>query len=170
MSTNKTAEGLFLSALASLLAMIPLGAWAEESAKALVGTWKLTGWTLRVVGTAEDKEPFGPNPKGRLVLTPEGYWIVIITGANRHPAKTEEDKLALFDSVLAYSGKYTVEGDKITVRVDMSANEIFTGPSQVQTRFFTLDGDKLTVRTPEIASAALPGKKIVGTNIFEREH
>ena len=169
MSTNKTAEVLFLSALAALFAMIPVGAWAEESAKALVGTWKLTGWTLRVVGTTEDKDPFGPNPKGRLVLTSEGYWIVMITGANRRPAKTEEDKLALFDSVLAYSGKYTVEGDKITVRVDMSANEVFTGPSQVQTRFFTLDGDKLTVRTPEIASAALPGKKIVGTNFFERE-
>jgi hypothetical protein len=51
----------------------------------------------------------------------------------------------------------------------MSANEVSTGPSQVQTSFFTLDGDKLTVRTPEIASAALPGKKIVGTNMFERE-
>jgi len=52
----------------------------------------------------------------------------------------------------------------------MSANEVFTGPAQVQTRFFKLDGEKLTVRTPEISSAALPGKKIVGTNIFEREH
>ena len=40
---------------------------------------------------------------------------------------------------------------------------------RVQTRFFKLEGDKLTIRTPEIASAALPGKKVVGTNVFERE-
>ena len=95
--------------------------------------------------------------------------MVIITGGDRHPAKNAEDKLALFDSVLAYSGKYTVEGNKISVRVDMSANEIFSGPNAVQTRFFTLDGDKLTIRTPEMTSAAVPGKKVVGTNIFERE-
>jgi lipocalin-like protein len=169
MRTNKMAKAASLIILASLLGLTPPRAWTQESARSLVGTWRLTGWTLRVVGETEDKEPFGPNPRGRLVMTSEGHWIVIITGANRHPAKTAEDKLALFDSVLAYSGRYTVEGDKITIQVDMSANEVFTGPSQIQTRFFKLDGDKLIVRTPEIASAALPGKKIVGTNIFERE-
>src|SRR6516164_10583157 len=102
------AKVLFLIALGILSGLIPCSAWADENAKALVGSWKLTGWTVRVVGETEDKEPFGPNPKGRLVMTPEGYWIVIITGANRQPAKTAEDKLALFDSVLAYSGKYTI--------------------------------------------------------------
>ncbi|HEX6794745.1 MAG TPA: lipocalin-like domain-containing protein [Casimicrobiaceae bacterium] len=166
---NKTGKAAFLVALVSL-GLTSARAWPQDGAKSLAGTWKLTGWLLRVVGETKDKEPFGPNPKGRLVITPDGYWIVIITAADRRPAKAPEDKVALFDSVLAYSGKYAVDGDKVTVRVDMSANEVFTGPSQVQTRFFTLDGDKLTVRTPEIASAALPGKKIVGTNIFEREH
>lgn len=159
--------GILLVALANL---IPSVTFAEDSSKSLAGTWKLTGWTIRVVGETEDKEPFGPDPKGRLVMTSDGNWIVIITGANRHPAKTAEEKIALFDSVLAYSGKYTVQGDKITIHVDMSGNEVFTGANQVQTRFFKLDGEKLIVRTPEISSAALPGKKVVGTNIFEREH
>ena len=99
MRTNRTSKVLFLGTL-SLLNLIPSSAWAAEGAKALIGSWKLTGWTVRVVGETEDKEPFGPNPKGRPVMTPEGYWIVIITGANRQPAKTAEDKLALFDSVL----------------------------------------------------------------------
>ena len=161
---------LFLGILTALVVLIPRTTWADENTKSLVGTWKLTSWTVRVVGETEDKEPFGPTPKGRLVMTPEGYWSVIITGANRHPARTAEEKIALFDSVLTYSGKYTIEGDKITIRVDMSGNEIFTGANQVQTRFFKLDGEKLVVRTPEINSSALPGKKIVGTNIFQREH
>ena len=167
---NRTTAALFLGALATASSLIPCTAWPDESTKSLVGTWKLTGWTLRVVGETADKEPFGPNPKGRLVMTPDGYWIVVITGVNRHPARTAEEKVALFDSVLAYSGKYTIEGDKITIQVDMSGNEVFTGPNQTQTRFFKIDGQQLIVRTPEINSAALPGKKIVGTNIFEREH
>jgi hypothetical protein len=166
---NRTTIGLFLGALTAFSSLIPWTAWPDESTKSLVGTWKLTGWTVRVVGETQDKEPFGPNPKGRLVMTPDGYWTVIITGANRHAARTAEEKVALFDSVLAYSGKYTIEGDKITIRVDMSGNEVFTGPNQIQTRFFKIDGQQLIVRTPEINSAALPGKKIIGTNIFERE-
>jgi len=166
---NRTTAALFLGALAAASSLIPCIASPDEGTKSLVGTWKLTGWTLRVVGETTDKEPFGPNPKGRLVMTPDGYWIVIITGANRYPARTAEEKVALFDSVLAYSGKYTIEGDKITIQVDMSGNEVFTGPNQTQTRFFRIDGRQLIVRTPEINSAALPGKKIIGTNIFERE-
>jgi hypothetical protein len=161
-----------LLALAGLL--VPVGyfapvASADDVSKQLIGSWKLTDWVLQVVGEG-NREPFGPNPKGRLVLTPEGHWTVIITGANRHPAKTNDEKLALFDSVLAYSGLYTVEGDRIIVKVDMSSNEVFTGVNQIQTRFFTLEGDKLTIRTPEMTSAALPGKKVVGTNTFLREH
>jgi hypothetical protein len=143
-------------------------AFADDAAKQLIGTWKLTAWTLQVIGE-DTREPFGPNPKGRLVLTPEGHWMVIITGANRHPAKSTDAKAALLDSVLAYSGKYTIAGDKITITIDMSSNEVFTGANRVQTRFFKFDGDNLTIQTGEIASAALPGKKVIGTNIFERE-
>ena len=117
----------------------------------------------------DSREPYGPNPKGRLVITPEGHWIAILTGANRRPAKTAEEKAALLDSSLAYSGRYTIEGDKVTTRVDMSTNEIFTGANQDQTRFFKVEGDKLLLRTPEIASAVLPGKKVVGTLNWERE-
>jgi Lipocalin-like domain len=65
MKTIRIAKVPFASALISLLGAIPLGAWAEEGAGALVGSWKLTAWTVRVVDETEDKEPFGPNPKGR---------------------------------------------------------------------------------------------------------
>ncbi len=140
----------------------------KNVAKQLLGTWKLTAWIVQVIGEGS-REPYGPNPKGRLVLTPEGHWIVILTGANRCPAKTTDEKAALLDSMLGYSGKYTIEGDKIITRIDISSNEIHSGADQVQTRFFELEGDKLTLRTPEIDSAVLPGKKVVGTITWERE-
>ena len=157
----------FVALIASWTLLMPV-ALADDVAKQLVGTWKLTAWVVQVIGE-DSREPYGPNPKGRLVLTPEGHWIVILTGASRRPAKTNDEKAALLDSMIAYAGKYTIEGDKITTRIDMSSNEIFTGANQVQTRFFKVESDKLTLRTPEIASAALPGKKVVGTLSWERE-
>lgn len=141
---------------------------ADEVMTQLVGTWKLASWVTQVIGE-DSREPYGPNPKGRLVITREGHWIVIITAANRQSSKTTDEKAALLDSLLAYSGKYRIVGNKITTRVDMSSNEIYTGANQDQTRFFRVEGDKLDIRTPEIASAVLPGKKIVGTLCFERE-
>ena len=151
------------------LSLVPSHTRGDDPAHQLVGTWKLTTWTVQVVGETSSREPYGPNPKGRLVLTRDGHWIMIVTGAHRMPAKTAEEKAALLDSLLAYSGKYRIEGDVVTVRVDMSSNEIFAGANQEQTRFFKIDGDKLTLRTPEIASAALPGKRLIGTLTWNRE-
>jgi hypothetical protein len=140
---------------------------AQEPPQQLIGTWKLTSWLTKFDG-GDAVQPYGPNPKGRLVLTADGNWIIIITGASRGPAKTADEKAALVDSMTAYSGKYTVEGDRITTRVDISWNEINTGSNQ--TRFFTVEGDKLFIRTGQIASAIRPGQKAEGTLTFEREH
>ena len=159
-------KSIFAIILATSCSVWPACSFADDAA--LVGTWKLVSWLTRFDG-GDTVEPYGPNAKGRLVLTADGRWIIIATGANRKPATSVEEKAALLDSVLAYSGVYTVEGNKITTHVDMSSNEIYTGANQNQTRFFHIEGDKLTLRTPEIASAVRPGQKAVGTITFERE-
>jgi hypothetical protein len=161
---------LFFAVLLALSCSLwPGSSYAEDPPTQLVGTWKLVSWLTKFDG-GDTVEPYGPNAKGRLVLTPDRRWIIILTGANRKPARSAEEKAALLDSMLAYSGIYTVEGDKITTHVEMSSNEIYTGANQNQARFFRLDGDKLTLRTPEIVSAVRPGQKAVGTITFEREH
>jgi hypothetical protein len=142
--------------------------FADDAAKQIAGTWKLVSWLTKFDG-GDTVEPYGPNAKGRLVLTRGGQWIIILTAANRRSAKTSDEKAVLLDSMLAYSGRYVIEGDKITTRVDMSSNEIYTGPNQDQIRFFKIEGDKLTLRTPEIVSAVRVGQKAVGTIVFERE-
>jgi len=155
--------------LATSCSVWPTCSFAEDAATQLVGTWKLVSWLTKFDG-GDTVEPYGPNAKGRLALTPDRHWIIILTGANRNPAKSVEEKATLLDSMLAYSGVYTVEADKITTHVEMSSNEIYTGANQNQTRFFRIEGDKLTLRTPEIASAVRPGQKAVGTITFEREY
>jgi hypothetical protein len=164
----------FLLIFATCFFLRPVISCADETAKQvpgtqLTGSWMLVSWLTKFDG-GDTVEPYGPNPRGRLVITPGGQLIIILTGANRVPAKSNDDKAALLDSMLAYSGRYTVAGNQITTHVDMSSNEIYSGANQNQIRFFTVDGDKLTLRTPEIVSAVRPGQKAVGTLIFAREH
>jgi hypothetical protein len=91
------------------------------------------------------------------------------SATGRKSATNIEERAALLGSMNAYTGRYAVEGNKITIKVEASHNEIYTGPNQQQIRFFILDGDKLSIRTPEQDSAVRPGKRVVGRLTFERE-
>jgi Lipocalin-like domain len=141
-------------------------ALAEDTARQLAGSWKLSSWTIQIIG-GEATEPFGPNPKGRAVFTPDGFSAFMIAKPDRKPATNDTDSAALLKSLMVYTGKFTIDGDKLTTDVDLSWNEILTGTSQV--RFFKLEGDQLSIRTAEQASAVLPGKRVVGTLNWERE-
>ena len=139
---------------------------AQDITKQLAGSWKLNSWTIQIIG-GETTNPFGPNPKGRAVFTPDGYVSFIIAAANRKAATNNDESAALLKTLLAYTGKFTIDGDKFTTKVDISWNELLTGTDQV--RFFKLEGDKLNIRTAEQESAVYPGKKVVGTLVWERE-
>jgi hypothetical protein len=153
-------------ALAAYCYLQPGFALAEDTARLLAGSWKLKSWTIQIIG-GEVTEPFGPNPKGRAVFTPDGYVVFVIVAANRKPAANDEESAALLKTLLAYTGKFTTDGDKFTTKVDISGNELLTGQDQV--RFFKLEGDKVTIRTAEQASSVYPGKRVVGTLTWERE-
>jgi len=159
---------VFALALAACFYLQPGITFAQDAAKQLVGTWKLTSAPSKFDG-GDTNEGFGPNPKGRLVLTSDGHFIVIITRADRAPAKNSDEKAALLDSMLAYSGKYTIDGDRIMTRVDISHTEIFSGALQIQTRFFSVEGDKLVLSTGLIASSFRPGQKVESVLTWERE-
>jgi Lipocalin-like domain len=148
--------------------ILPGPGFADDAAKQVVGTWKLVSEATTLEG-GDKLELFGQNPKGRLVLTPDGHWFAIITRADRSPAKTSDEKAALLDSMLAYSGKYTIDGNKVTTRVDVTHNEVFRGALQNQTRFFSVEGDELTLRTGLIASSARPGQRLESVLIWQRE-
>lgn len=141
-------------------------ALAEDAAGQLAGSWKLSSWTIQIIG-GEATEPFGPSPKGRAIFAADGYVTFVIVGADRKPATNNEESAALLKSLLAYSGKFMIEGDKFTTKVDISGNELLTGQDQI--RFFKLEGDKLTLRTAEQVSSVIPGKRVVGSLTWERE-
>jgi hypothetical protein len=158
----------------ALAFMLPIGfaafeGWAgstDNDADDLVGVWKLQSFSLQVIGE-QPKEVFGPNPIGYLIFTIEGRMMTIITRADRKPATTVEERAALLQSMVSYSGRYKVEDDCIITKPDIAWNEIYSGTEQI--RYFTLSGDKLSIRTAQQLSAVLPGKKVIGTLTYERE-
>jgi hypothetical protein len=156
-----------LAAALILIASQPLHA-DDDAAKQLQGVWRVTSFKAQIVG--DDTAPrdlLGPNPKGYLIFTPEGRTAVLISATDRKPPSTDADSLALMKSVIAYTGKYVVEGDKWVTKVDVSWNEVLNAQDQV--RFFKIEGERLTVRTPEQPSGLFPGKKTVTTLTLERE-
>ena len=59
---------------------------------------------------------------------------------------SDEEKIALFDTMFAYSGSYTVESDRVVHHVDLSWNEAWSGTDQV--RFCKVDERTLTILRP----------------------
>lgn len=48
--------------------------------------------------------------------------------------------------MLAYSGRYRIEGNKVTTKVDVAWNEAMVGSEQI--RFLRFEGDKLFIESP----------------------
>ena len=72
---------------------------------------------------------------------------------------TDEEKVKPLESMSAYAGTYTADGDKVVRHVDTSWNGPWTGTDQV--RFYKLDGDILTTTTAGV-SEARPQKETKG--------
>jgi hypothetical protein len=79
---------------------------------------------------------------------------------------SDEEKIALFDTMFAYSGSYTVESDRVVHHVDLSWNEAWSGTDQV--RFCKVDEQTLTY-TSTPAKNPFDGREIVHEVTWERE-
>jgi Lipocalin-like domain len=110
----------------------------SSDSEPLIGTWKLVSCFMEDVETNERKFVWGDHPNGYIVLTAGGRWIVLQTAEGRKVPETDKDRTAAFRSMLAYSGKYRTEGNKIIIKVDIAWDESWTGTEQV--RYYRIDG------------------------------
>src|SRR5215217_978460 len=116
------------------------------TADALLGTWKMVSWTREVVGTGQTSDAMGPNPIGYIAYHADGRMMALVLKRDRlapaGPAPTDQEKVKLFDTMLAYSATYTVEQDRVVHHVDAAWNPAWLGDL---VRPYTLDGDTLTI-------------------------
>src|SRR5262245_53948439 len=73
----------------------------------------------------------GEHPKGYLIYTPEGRMMVIVVADNRNPPKADEDRIALHKHMVAYSGRYVVNGERVVHHVDVAWNPAWMGTDLV---------------------------------------
>jgi hypothetical protein len=145
---------------------ILLGIWGASGTYAvdraeLLGTWKLVSWEVEMQSTGARTAPYGKNPNGYLVFTPEGRLMVVVEGEGRKAPKTVQDRATLLDTMTAYSGIYRLEGDRWITKVDVAYNPALKGTQQE--RSFKLTGDRLEVLWSWHPDPNLPGSPITRT-------
>ena len=133
----------------------------------IVGTWRLVSFDTEDQATGERWARFGKSPKGRLMLMPDGYMMVILTAEGRRPANTDADRARAFESIFAYSGKYAFEGENFVTDVDVASLVEWTGAQQVRTCHFV--GSRLQFISRWAPSPFDPSRTTRGIIEFERE-
>jgi hypothetical protein len=139
-------------------------AFADDKDK-LVGAWKIVSAFVEDVETKEQRPLYGEHPRGYLILLPTGRMMSLLVSEGRTAPQTDAERSAAFRSMVAYTGKFTVEGNKWTTKPDVAWNE---GWMTDQVRYFRLDRDQLIVET---APAMNPnfGKVVRVTLVWQRE-
>ena len=130
----------------------------------LVGMWRLISFQREYQATGEREYPMGNSPTGYILFLPEGRMAVVITGEGRKVPTTDQDRAGLFNTLVAYTGPYRVDGDKWITTVEVSMNPAWVGTEQ--TRAFEISGDRLQEMT---AYAARPDNRMARAVItYER--
>lgn len=127
------------------------GSTAAALRDQIIGTWRMLSWKRILVDTGEERDALGPNPFGYINYSSDGRLMVFVLKSGRSKPKasppTADEKIALYDSLFAYVGTYTVEPDRVIHTLDGSWNEVWTGTTQ--TRLLSFEDGRLIYTTPE---------------------
>jgi hypothetical protein len=154
------APRLALAASAGLL--LSLAATYPSSADdhgSVVGTWEVVSFEAVSPTTGEREPARGEHPSGYTIFTGDGRMSVLITNEGRKPPSTDQDRANLFQTMVAYTGTYRIEGNKWFTKVDVAANPALIGTEQE--RSFQLKGDQLQEVTGSMPWAIHPEKGLV---------
>ncbi len=149
-----------------LLASLTSPSLADEKQQ-IVGTWKLVSVMYEDQETKALTPVLGNNPRGSQIATPDGRWLALVTAENRPVPKTDEERAQALRSMISYSGRYRVEGNKVTTKVEIAWNEAWVGGEQV--RFVRFEGDRLFIESPPMPHPNVGGKVVRVIVVWQRE-
>ena len=133
----------------------------------LAGTYKLISRS-RVLVDSGQVETFG-EVQG-FITYGNGRVLVLIVEGNRPKAEslekmTDQQRAGLFRTMNAYGGTYKFDGKTIEHHIDISANEVWTGTTQI--RDIKKEGGKL-IYTTRPAPFPSDGKMSIVTLAWEK--
>jgi Lipocalin-like domain len=159
-------EGIMRAALIclGLLLLQGLPARADEQDK-LVGAWKIVSAVVEDLQTKEQKPLYGEHPKGYLILLASGRMMSLLVSEGQKAPQTDEERSLAYRSMVAYTGKYRVDGNKWITKPDVAWNDAWLVD---QERYFRIEGDRLYIETAPQMNPNF-GKLVRVTLIWERE-
>jgi hypothetical protein len=152
------------------VALLPSLALAQQKSlkEQLVGSWTLVS-NDNVGPDGSKRQPFGPNPKGLLILDASGHYTQIYVrpdvpkfkANNRLEGTAEENKAAVHGTSAQFGAWSVDEGNKtLNRRIEGS---VFPNQREAETKNpFTLAGDDLKM------TATAPGSGGTSENVFKR--
>jgi hypothetical protein len=141
---------------------------ADENTR-LLGTWKLVSAVSEELATGQKTNIYRGTPVGFITYGADGRVMTIIVDSDRKkPAAnvaTAAEAEALFRSMAAYAGTYTIRGNQVIHRPDASWNETWTGSDQI--RDYRFEGERLLLATAPSPNP-FTGKMSVRTLVWEK--
>jgi Lipocalin-like domain len=155
--------------LVLLLLLAGRSAMADDASDArnIVGVWKLVSVVYEDAQTKERTPVLGEHPKGRQIATADGRWLALVTADGRKVPQTDEERAQALRTMIAYTGRYRVEGGKVVTKVEAAWNEAWVGGEQ--TRFIRFEGDRLFIESPPMPHPNVGGKVVRVIVIWDRE-
>ena len=143
-----------------ILLFVSSSALADDREK-LLGNWKLVSFFTEDVQTKQRSNVYGEHPDGFIGFTSERFFA-FATAEGRKAPQTPEEQAAAYRTVVAYTGKWWLEGEKFITKVDVASNPGLVGTDQV--RFWRVDGNKLFITTAPTSMPNSDGteKMIIG--------
>jgi hypothetical protein len=133
----------------------------------IVGVWKLVSVMYEDQETRTLTPVLGDNPRGYQIATPDGRWLALATPADRQIPKTDGERAQAFRTLIAYSGRYRIEGSTITTKVEVAWNESWVGGEQV--RNIRFEGDRLFIESPPMPHPNMFDKMVRVIVVWQRD-
>ena len=133
----------------------------------IAGSWRVVSYELEFQDGGERLFPLGAHPNGYLVFGSDGRMMAYLEADARKAPQTDEERSAAYRTLIAYTGKYRVQGDKWITKIDGAWNVEWLGTDQE--RSFTLSGDRLNVIAQWNRNALYGGRMTRGHLTFERD-
>lgn len=105
----------------------------ETLRKQLIGTWDLLSYQVEEKETGAFVDAMGPSPRGRVIFTEDGWVAFNLEGSDRYPAAKQSDYADLMKTLVAYIGRYRVEGNQWITQVHTAWAPEWVGTEQRRT-------------------------------------
>jgi len=135
----------------------------------IIGTWRLTSFTERNLETGAVSHPFGEKARAIVIYTADGYAAAIFTRADRGtpaaPQASDAEAAALYRSMIAFAGRYELDGKRLIYYPEISWNEAWNGTTQE--RVVEISGGRLETNSVP-AISPVTGARTIFSLVWER--